>query len=225
MWSGVLLFVCVDRVHVGVPSCTTPLKMTSSKYWIRIVDRSGGDVLVFDKLLSRFDGDEPTEKCIRYTQLHSLSHIHSHTFRYASLLRACTGRPLSEVDQGTLDRHGMRSAAIGRAPQPWLQKFAADNLRFVEFERKALPCALMRSSNGQRSLYRWLHEGRGREEDCMLCMFVRDTQFSTDFQWTYIWLSSCWASCYTSLSCFLLYRIAVRNHSDVCMKSDLHQYH
>jgi hypothetical protein len=30
---------------------------------------------------------------------------------------------------------------------------AADNLRFVEFERKALPCALMRPSNGQRSLY------------------------------------------------------------------------
>jgi Protein SET DOMAIN GROUP 2 C-terminal/SET domain len=74
-------------------------------------------------------------------------------WRYASLLRACAGRPLSEADIGSLDRHGMRSAAIGKHPQPWLQKYAADNLRFVEFERKALPCALMRPSNGQRSLY------------------------------------------------------------------------
>jgi hypothetical protein len=34
-----------------------------------------------------------------------------------------------------------------------VQKFAVDNLRFVEFERKALPCALLRSKNGSKSLY------------------------------------------------------------------------
>ena len=44
----------------------------------------------------------------------------------------------------------------GKNPQLWLQKYAADNLRFVEFERKALPCALMRPSKGKPSLYRWV---------------------------------------------------------------------
>ena len=104
-----------------------------------------------------------------YVQAHYVSHTrhllhfsHARTTycsslsRYASLLRACADRPLSEADLGSLDRHGMRSAAIGHTPQLWLQKYAADNLRFVEFERKALPCALMRPSRGQRSLYRWV---------------------------------------------------------------------
>ena len=96
-----------------------------------------------------------------HAHVHPQPHAHTRTltltrtsYRYASLLRACAGRPLSESDRGSLDRHGMRHAAIGKRPQPWLQKFAADNLRFVEFERKALPCALMRPSNGQRSQYR-----------------------------------------------------------------------
>jgi hypothetical protein len=74
-------------------------------------------------------------------------------WRYASLLRACSNRPLQSVDQAALDRHGMRAAAMGDKPPLWMMKFAADNLRFVEFERKALPCALMRPKNGQPSLY------------------------------------------------------------------------
>jgi hypothetical protein len=48
---------------------------------------------------------------------------------------------------------GMQSAALGKNPPTWVQKFAVDNLRFVEFERKALPCALLRSKNGSKSLY------------------------------------------------------------------------
>ena len=34
-----------------------------------------------------------------------------------------------------------------------MKKYAVDNLRFVEFERKALPQALMRSKDGSKSLY------------------------------------------------------------------------
>lgn len=40
----------------------------------------------------------------------------------------------------------MQSAALGSSPPVWIQKYAAENLRFIEYERKALPCALMRNS-------------------------------------------------------------------------------
>ena len=100
-------------------------------------------------------------------------------WRYAALLRACAGRPLTVSDQATLDRHGelpfvlllflifhiiiintnhlhlyshcyvttgMRAAALGPQCPLWLRKYTADNLSFMEYERKALPCALMRST-------------------------------------------------------------------------------
>lgn len=74
-------------------------------------------------------------------------------WQYCSLLRACSVHPLSDLDKETLSRHGMQLAALGKNPPTWLQKFVAENLRFVEFERKALPCALLRPKNGKPSLY------------------------------------------------------------------------
>jgi hypothetical protein len=73
--------------------------------------------------------------------------------RYAALLRACgaADKPLTAADLDTLDRHGMRAAALGPHCPLWLQRYTADNLKFVEFERTALPCALMRSERGQPS--------------------------------------------------------------------------
>ena len=71
--------------------------------------------------------------------------------RYSSLLRACSSKPLSVIDKATLERHGMRSAALGLNPSVWMQKYAADNLTVVEYERRALPCALLRSKNGKNS--------------------------------------------------------------------------
>jgi len=47
----------------------------------------------------------------------------------------------------------MQSAALGPNPPTWVKKYAVDNLRFVEFERKALPQALMRTKDGSKSLY------------------------------------------------------------------------
>ena len=47
----------------------------------------------------------------------------------------------------------MGSVALGENPPSWVVKFAADNLAFVEFERTALPCALLRPSRGQASPY------------------------------------------------------------------------
>jgi hypothetical protein len=74
-------------------------------------------------------------------------------WRYASLLRACSNLPLREEDISVLSRHGMLSAALGKNSQLWMQKYVADNLIFIEYERKALPCALLRKKNGASSLY------------------------------------------------------------------------
>lgn len=67
--------------------------------------------------------------------------------RFASLLRACCGKPVKKVEENVLVNHGMGSAALGPSPPVWIQKFVYDHLLFMEFERKALPCALMRKSD------------------------------------------------------------------------------
>jgi hypothetical protein len=67
-------------------------------------------------------------------------------YRVASLLRACTDKPLTEKDKQTLQLHGMGKYGLGGNTSQWLQKYAAETLRFVEFERQALPCALIRQS-------------------------------------------------------------------------------
>ena len=76
-------------------------------------------------------------------------------WRYSSLLVACSmnNRSLSAVDEETLARHGISNAALGKNCPNWMKKYAADNLKFVELERKALPCALMRPKNGVSSPY------------------------------------------------------------------------
>ena len=74
-------------------------------------------------------------------------------WRYAALLRACSQKPLAAKDLQVLERHGVKSLALGML-QPgesvprsrmWMQKFAADMLHFIEHERAALPCALLRN--------------------------------------------------------------------------------
>lgn len=74
-------------------------------------------------------------------------------WRYASLLRACSSLPISENDKTVLDRHGVKKAALGENPQKWIIKYVADILRFIEYERKALPCALLRTKDGSQAQY------------------------------------------------------------------------
>lgn len=71
--------------------------------------------------------------------------------RFASLLRACSGLKVSNEDISALHRHGIKRSIIGENPPAWMIKYAADILRFVEYERKALPCALLRAKNGEPS--------------------------------------------------------------------------
>lgn len=74
-------------------------------------------------------------------------------WRYASLLRGCVNKSIVPSDNETLESHGMRAVALGPNPPSWMKKYAAENLRFLEYERKALPCALMRPRNGMPSQY------------------------------------------------------------------------
>lgn len=76
--------------------------------------------------------------------------------RYASLLRACSPIPFSSTDQASLDRHGIRKAVLGNNPPLWVKKFIADILRFIEFERKALPCALLRNTKDSARTYTYI---------------------------------------------------------------------
>lgn len=71
--------------------------------------------------------------------------------RYASLLRACSDLPFTDKDAETLARHGIQSVALGNQPASWVRKYVTDILRFIEFERMALPCALLRAQTGQCS--------------------------------------------------------------------------
>jgi hypothetical protein len=74
--------------------------------------------------------------------------------RYASLLRACSPKQPTAADTQTLERHGLLAASLGHSVPPFITKYVADCLRFIEFERKALPCKLMRPRNKhQLSLY------------------------------------------------------------------------
>ena len=41
----------------------------------------------------------------------------------------------------------MQGVALGPSTPHWVKKYAAENLRFVEYERKALPCALLRKTD------------------------------------------------------------------------------
>jgi hypothetical protein len=67
-------------------------------------------------------------------------------WRYASLLRACSSIPVSKEDLSVIDRHGLHKVALGENPPKWVLKYVAEILRFIEYERKALPCALLRKN-------------------------------------------------------------------------------
>lgn len=99
-------------------------------------------------------------------------------WRYATLLRSCSYLPVSREDRKFLHTHGMGETVFGfdinveesengtteneesedvtdrsreNAESDWILKYASDNLRFVEYERKALPMALMRSNSNRRA--------------------------------------------------------------------------
>uniref|UniRef100_A0A061R538 Putative histone-lysine n-methyltransferase atxr3-like isoform x1 n=1 Tax=Tetraselmis sp. GSL018 TaxID=582737 RepID=A0A061R538_9CHLO len=75
-----------------------------------------------------------------------------HTFahRTALILRACT-EALTDEDNSRLERHGLRSAALGRPGERvpgWLAKWLSLVLEFCEAERELLPSSLLLCQGG-----------------------------------------------------------------------------
>jgi hypothetical protein len=104
--------------------------------------------------------------------------------RYASLLRACSGLQHTKQDTEVLARHGIQSVVLGSNPANWTLKYIADVLRFIEFERKALPCALVRAQPTQYSFAgadmdaRCVMEQRIQSMVCCISMVNRILQSS-----------------------------------------------
>ena len=82
--------------------------------------------------------------------------------RFANLVRGCTKQVMSREDSGILARHGFNTAAFGAVSfnhhaaatslvsrdsidnvPIWLRTYVADCLRYIEYERRALPVALL----------------------------------------------------------------------------------
>lgn len=85
--------------------------------------------------------------------------------RVANLIKGCTKKVMSEEDDRILKRHGFQTAAFGAVSvnrrnasaldkldssldsmsivPVWLRTFVADTLRYIEYERRALPIALI----------------------------------------------------------------------------------
>jgi hypothetical protein len=68
-------------------------------------------------------------------------------WRVATLLRGCCSETseLSSQELSLLKHHGIGDIALAQNSPSWLKRYAVDTIRFLEYERKALPCALMRS--------------------------------------------------------------------------------
>jgi len=86
---------------------------------------------------------------LHYATQENLQQVLNNTYgtlpRFAALLQACcSSKPFGEEERKYLEHHGVGEAALGSNPPVWMKKYTASNLRFVEFERKALPCALKR---------------------------------------------------------------------------------
>jgi hypothetical protein len=67
-------------------------------------------------------------------------------YRFASLATACSGIPLDEDANEVFKRHGILRCALGADAPNWIRRYAYENLKFIEYERRSLPSALLRSS-------------------------------------------------------------------------------
>merc|ERR1712183_877882 len=74
--------------------------------------------------------------------------------RFAYLLKSMAKKVMSSEDNVLLQRHGFTTAAFGPVSfvkgedkiehvPIWLRKYVADILRYIEYERRALPVALL----------------------------------------------------------------------------------
>ena len=97
--------------------------------------------------------------------------------RFAALLQSCIRKSLKKDDKSILARHGFNTAAFGAvsylakeqtnsldAVPLWLQIFVVESLKYVEYERKALPVTLLCDSREREKKEKERYELEEREE-------------------------------------------------------------
>lgn len=75
-----------------------------------------------------------------------LNRFCSPVYRFASLANASTDVPIDAASLESFQEYGILDNALGKNSPKWIQKFAYDNLKFIEYERRSLPSALLRTS-------------------------------------------------------------------------------
>jgi len=93
--------------------------------------------------------------------------------RFSSLVKGCMKQVMSREDEHVLDNHGFGTAAFGAVSfnyhhggdesldsveniPIWLRTFTAETLRYIEYERRALPIALICNHiTKKRTMFHW----------------------------------------------------------------------
>ncbi len=76
-------------------------------------------------------------------------------YRFASLASACSDVPINEEAEILFARHGIGKYALGTNCPEWIRKYAVEMLRFIEYERRSLPSALLRKNLSKASPLPW----------------------------------------------------------------------
>ena len=105
--------------------------------------------------------------------------------RLSNLIKGCMKKVMSEEDERILERHGFHTAAFGaisvnrrKASKQntanldsldivpvWLRTFVADTLRYIEYERRALPIALICNHMDAGKAESWSDEQESESSD------------------------------------------------------------
>lgn len=75
-----------------------------------------------------------------------LNRFCSPLYRFASLANACTDVPIHENSADMFTEYGLLDNALGTNSPFWMRKLAYEMLKFIEYERKSLPSALLRTA-------------------------------------------------------------------------------
>lgn len=75
-----------------------------------------------------------------------LNRFCSPVYRFAALAHACTDVPIDELSAAAFVEYGILDGALGKNCPLWMRKFAFENIKFIEYERRSLPSALLRST-------------------------------------------------------------------------------
>jgi hypothetical protein len=70
----------------------------------------------------------------------------STVYLFGALTTSCAGLPLDETAPDKFKEYGILKFALGKNPPLWLRTYIFQILKFLEYERRVLPSALLRSN-------------------------------------------------------------------------------